>query len=77
MHLKFGYFVLYTPIYQLTGEKKRFHVENCPCETVGAKLVYMLGLLLHGNAVFEFGRKVILVDFLLIKTLNMVKISLT
>ena len=31
MHLKFGYFVSYTPIYRLTEIKKRFHVQNCPC----------------------------------------------
>ena len=62
MHLKCGCFVLYTPIYQYTGE----NVQICPCGTVSANLVYMLGLLVHGNAVFEFGRKVFLVDFLLI-----------
>ena len=40
MHLKFGYFVLYTPIYRFTKERKRFHVQNCPCGTVGAKIGY-------------------------------------
>ena len=28
MHLKFGYCVLYTPIYRLTERKKGFHVRN-------------------------------------------------
>ena len=65
MHLKFGYFVLYTPIYRFTKERKRFHVQNCPCGTVGAKIGYVLGLLVHGNVVVEFGRKVFLVDCLL------------
>ena len=38
MHLKFGYFVLYTPIYRLPERiKKRFHVQNCPSRTVGRK----------------------------------------
>ena len=40
MHLKFGYFVLYTPIYRLKERKPRcFHLQNCPCVTVGAKVV--------------------------------------
>ena len=34
MHLKVGYFVLYTPIYGLTERKKRFHLQNCG--TIGA-----------------------------------------
>ena len=69
MHLKFGYFVLYTSIYQFTGEKKSFHVKlsmrNGECETS-----------LYARAPptrlcrFEFGRKVILVDFLLIKNIK-------
>ena len=31
MHLKFGYCALYTPIYRLTEEKKRFHVQKWLC----------------------------------------------
>ena len=58
MHLKFGYFVLYTPIYRLTERKKSFHVQNCPCESVSAKIGYVLGLLVHGQVAVEFGRKV-------------------
>ena len=65
MHLKFGYFVLYTPIYRLTERKKRLYVQNCPCGTVGAKIGYILGLLMHGKVVVEFGRKVFLVDCIL------------
>jgi len=35
MHLNFGCFVLYTPIYRLTERKtKRFSVQNCPHGTV-------------------------------------------
>ena len=44
MHLNVGDFVLYTPIYRLTGRKKRFHVQNCTCGTVGANIGYVLGL---------------------------------
>jgi len=37
MHLKFGYFVFYTPIYRLTERKKRFpctelSIRNGRCE---------------------------------------------
>jgi len=77
MHLKFGYFVLYIPIYRLTERKNRFHEQNCPCETFGAKIVYVPGLLVHGKVVVEFRRKVFLVDCLLWNTLNMAKISIT
>jgi len=62
MHLKMGYFVLYTPIYRLTERKKCFRVQNCPPGTVVAKIGYMLGLLVHGKVVVEFGRKVFLVE---------------
>ena len=66
MHLKFGYFVLYIPICRLRERKpKCFHVQNCPCVTVGAKIDYVLGLLVHGKLVVEFGRKLCLVDCLL------------
>ena len=65
MHLNIGYFVLYTPIYRLTERKKRLYVQNCPCGTVGAKKGYILGLLMHGKVVVDFGRKVFLVDYLL------------
>jgi len=64
MHLKFGYFLLYILFYRLT-EKKGFHVQNCPCGTVGANIGYALGLLVFGNVDVEFGRKVFLVDCLL------------
>ena len=39
MHLKFCSFELYAPI-DLRKEKKRVHVQNCPCGTVGAKIGY-------------------------------------
>ena len=57
MHLKFGYFLLYIPIYRL--------MKTCPCETVGTKIDNVLGLLAQGNVIVEFGRKVFLVDCLL------------
>jgi len=38
MHLKFGYFVLYTTIYRLTERKTLFNEQNCPCRTVGVKI---------------------------------------
>ena len=31
----------------INGKKKRFHVQNCPCGTVGATIGYVLGLLVH------------------------------
>jgi len=65
MHLKFGYCVLYTPIDRLTERKKRFNVQNCPCGTIGARIGYVLGLLVHGKIVVEFGRNLFLVDCLL------------
>ena len=45
MHLKFGHVVLYT----INGRKTRFHVQNYPRGTVGAKIGYVLGLLVHGT----------------------------
>ena len=78
MHLKFGYCVLYTPIYRLTERKKRVHVQNFPCRTVGAKKVMCAGPIVHGKVVVEFGTKVFLVDCLLSKyTLNIAKIRIT
>ena len=64
MNLKIGYFVFYTPIYRLTERKKGFHVQNCPYGTVGANIDFVLGLLVHGKVVNEFGRKAFLVDCL-------------
>ena len=61
MHQQFGYFVLYTPL-SINGKKKLFHLQNSPCRTVGTKIGYALGLLLHGKVVVQFGRKVFLVD---------------
>jgi len=58
------YFVLYTPICRLTERKKRFHVQNCQCGMVGAKIGSVLGLLVHGKVVVKFGRKEFLVDYL-------------
>ena len=63
--IRHNYFVLYIPIYRLTKIMKRFHVQNCPRGTVGAKIGYVLVLLVHGQVVVEFGRKVFLVDCLL------------
>jgi len=37
-------------------KKKRFHAQNCPCGKVGAKIGYVLGHLVHGKVVVEFGR---------------------
>ena len=56
---------MYTSIYRLTERKKRFHLHNCPCGTEGAKIGNVVGILLHGNVVVEFGRKVFLVDCVL------------
>ena len=53
MHLKFGHCVLYTLIYPLTERKNTFHVQNCPCGTVSAKIGYVLGLLVHGKVVWN------------------------
>ena len=63
MHLKFGYFV-HTNL-SINGKKKSVYVQNCPCEAVSAKIGYVLGLLVHGKVVVEFGRKVFLDDCLL------------
>jgi len=65
MHLKVGYFVKYTPIYRLTEQKKRFHVHNCLCGTVGAKIGNV-----HANVFVESGRKVLLVDCLIMKNIK-------
>ena len=77
MHLKFGYFVLYTPTYWLKERKKRLHVQNCPCGTLGARIGLVVGLPVHGKVVVEFGRKVCTVDTLLWNTLNVAKLSIT
>ena len=47
------------------GKKKCFLLQNCPCVMVGAKIGYVLGLLVQGKVVVEFGRNVFLVDCLL------------
>ena len=65
MHLKFGYFVLYTLINRLTEKNVSMLKKNCPCGTVDAKIGYVLGLLVHGNVVVHFGMKIFLVDCLL------------
>ena len=49
----------------INGGKKRFHVQNCPCGTVDAKIRYVLGLRVHDKVVVELGRKVFTVDCLL------------
>ena len=59
--LTFGYLVLYIQIYRFMERKNGFHVQNFPCGTVGAKIGYELGLLVHDEEVGEFGRKVFLV----------------
>ena len=51
--------------------------KNCPCGTVGVKIGYALGLLVHGNVVVEFGRKIFLVHCLLWTTFNMAKTRIT
>ena len=38
MHLKVGYFVLYTPIYGITARQKRFHLQNCGM--IGEKMCF-------------------------------------
>jgi len=53
----------------INGKKKRFHVQNCPCSTVGAIIGYELGLLVHDKVFVEFDRKVILVDCLIFKNM--------
>ena len=45
----------------INGRKKHFHVQNCPCGTVGAKIGCVRGLLVHGKVVVEFSKKVFLV----------------
>ena len=44
-------------------EKNTFSSTNCPCGTLGANIGYVLGLLVHGKVLVEFGRKVFLVDY--------------
>ena len=63
MHLTFGNLVLYTPLYRLTERKNVSMYETCG--TVGAKIGYVLGLLVHGKVVVEFVRNVFIVDCLL------------
>ena len=61
MHLTFGNLVLYTPLYRLMERKNVSMYETCG--TVGAKIGYVLVLLVNGQVVVEFGRKVFLVVF--------------
>ena len=65
MHLTFGYFVLYTPIYRLTERKKTFPCTKLSMRTVGAKISYVLEMLVYGNVVVEFGENVFFVDCLI------------
>ena len=67
--------IVHTDI-SINVKKKRFHVQNCPCRMVGANNGHVLGLLVHGKVVVEFGRKVFLVDCLHYNE-NMLKISIT
>ena len=53
MHLKIGYFVLYTLICRLTERKKRF--QNCPNGTVGVNIGNVLGLRVHDKLVVMCG----------------------
>ena len=77
MHLKFGYFVLYTTRYRLTERKSRFHLQKLSMRNVRCETSYVLGLLVHGKVVGEFGRKVFPVNCILWKTLNMAKLSIS
>ena len=43
----------------INGTKIGFHVQKCPCGTIGANISYVLGLLVHGKVVVEFGRLLI------------------
>ena len=69
MHLKFGKCVLYITDYRLTERKNPFPCTKLSMWTVGAK-IDVLGLLVHGNVVVEFFRKVFLANCLLWKTLK-------
>ena len=40
-------------VISINGKKKGFHVQHCPCGTVGAKKGYVLGLLVHSKVVVE------------------------
>ena len=53
MHLMFGYLFIPHTNLLINGKKKRFHVQNCPCGTVGATIGYVLGLLVHDKVVFS------------------------
>ena len=37
----------------INGKKTCFHVQNCPCGTVDAKIGYVLGPLVHDKVVVE------------------------
>jgi len=66
-----------TPIYRLTERKKPFPCTKLSMQNGRCKLGYVLGLLVQGKVTVEFGRKLFLVDCLLWKTLNIMKISIT
>ena len=50
-------------------KKKRSHVQNRPYGTVGAKIVVVLGFLVHDMEFVEFDRNVFLVDCLFKKNM--------
>ena len=52
-------------IYRVTERLKRFPCTKLSVRNGGANIGYVLGLLVHGKVVVEFGRKVFLVDCLL------------
>ena len=52
------------PINLQKENKTSIRVQNHPCGTVGAKVAYELGHLVHGNIVFVFDKKEFLMDCL-------------
>ena len=43
--------LLLCSVISINGKKKGFHVQHCPCGTVGAKKGDVLGLLVYGKVV--------------------------
>ena len=64
MHLQFGYFVLYSPIYRLMERKKVSMYKTIHAEWWLRIYRLCARAPVHDKVVVEFGRKVFLVDCL-------------
>ena len=71
-----GYFCIVLTNLSIFRKKTHIHVQNHPCGTVGAKAANELAFLGYGMIVVVFGWNVFFVDWHLLKTINMARMSI-